>query len=49
METISRTEKLIIDDEKNLFELNENKNITNFENSIDFSNFKLNKFINIKI
>lgn len=33
MESNSKTEKLILDDEKNLFELKENKNISDFENS----------------
>jgi len=34
METNSKTEKLIIDEEKNFYELKENKNISAFENSI---------------
>lgn len=34
METISKTEKLILEEEKNLFELKENKNISDFENSM---------------
>jgi hypothetical protein len=45
METNSKTEKLIIDGEKNFYELKENKNISAFENSIFNSILKINKKI----